>query len=191
MLLSTNDIFKRFPDFDTRRLNEWQQKGYIQKVINRYYTWRHQRLDESQHALIANRIYMPSYISLKSALRWYNFIPEGVYQPFSVTTNKTRDFATPLGDFRYKHVKPALFFGYYPVAPERGNFLIAEPEKALLDNFYLYPHIRDDLDLDGLRLNYDEIAMNFSLEKFKLYTQAFGNRRVSKLSHLLIEKLTS
>ena len=27
-LISTNDILKRFPEFDTHRLTEWQEKGY-------------------------------------------------------------------------------------------------------------------------------------------------------------------
>ena len=39
-LIPPNDILKRFPDFDTHRLTEWQEKGYIQKVINRFYTWQ-------------------------------------------------------------------------------------------------------------------------------------------------------
>lgn len=87
-------------DFNSHRLSDWQNKGYIQKVINRFYTWPNKPLDESQIAFIANRIDTPSYISLKSALRWYNFIPEGVFQQFSVTTRKTKDFETPIGDFR-------------------------------------------------------------------------------------------
>jgi hypothetical protein len=189
ILIPTNDILKRFPDFDTHRLTEWQDKGYIQKVINRFYVWQKKPLDDYKLPFIANRIYTPSYISLKSALRWYNFIPEGVFQQFSVTTRKTKNIETPIGDFRYKNVNPNLFFGYYPVKPERGGFLIAEPEKALLDNFYLYPQIKDELDIDGLRLNYDQIVESCSIEKLHLYTEAFDNKRVSKLSKILIQKL--
>ena len=31
-VFSVKDIQKRFPDFDKRRLVEWQQKGYLVKV---------------------------------------------------------------------------------------------------------------------------------------------------------------
>jgi predicted transcriptional regulator of viral defense system len=189
VIIPTNDIIKRFPEFDTHRLTEWQSKGYLQKVINRFYAWSNKPLDEYQLAFIANRIYSPSYISLKSALRWYNFIPEGVFQQFSITTRKTKDFETSIGDFRYKNVDTKLFFGYYPMKPERGGFLIAEPEKALLDSFYLYPKLKDELDLDGLRLNYDEINSLCSIEKLKAYCEAFNNKRVSHLTKILIKEL--
>jgi hypothetical protein len=188
-LIPTNDILKRFPDFDTHRLTEWQEKGYVQKVINRFYTWQRTSLDEYKLSSVANRIYTPSYISLKSALRWYNFIPEGVFQYFSVSTRKTKEFQTPIGDFRYKNISPHLYFGYYPVKPEKGGFLIAEPEKALLDMFYLYPHLKDELDLEGLRLNYEEIALIYSAEKLKLYTEIFDNKRVTKLVSILIQNI--
>jgi hypothetical protein len=189
-LIPTNDIIKRFPDFDTHRLTEWQQKGYLQKVINRFYTWQRNPLDENKLSSVANRIYTPSYISLKSALRWYNFIPEGVFQYFSVSTRKTKEFSTPIGDFRFKQLNSKLFFGYYPVIPERGGFLIAEPEKALLDTFYLYPYLKDDLDLAGLRLNYGEIRLTCDIEKLKLYTQIYNNKRVSKLISILLAQVS-
>ncbi len=189
VIIPTNDILKRFPDFNSHRLSDWQNKGYIQKVINRFYTWPNKLLDETHLAFIANRIYTPSYISLKSALRWYNFIPEGVFQQFSVTTRKTKDFVTPIGDFRYKNVNPKLFFGYYPTKPERGGFLIAEPEKAVLDTFYLYPDIKDLPDIEGLRFNYDEINALCSVEKLKAYSGIFNNKRVSNLTKILIREL--
>lgn len=189
VIIPTNDIFKRFPDFNSHRLSDWQNKGYIQKVINRFYTWPNRSLDESHLALIANRIYMPSYISLKTALRWYNFIPEGVFQQFSVTTRKTKDFETPIGDFRYKNLNTSLFFGYYPTTPERGGFLIAEQEKAILDTFYLYPDIKNLADIEGLRLNYEEISELCSIEKLENYSNLFDNKRVSHLTKILIREL--
>lgn len=191
VIIPTNDIFKRFPDFSSQRLTDWQNKGYITKIINRFYSWPNKPLEESHLALIANRIYMPSYISLKSALRWYNFIPEGVFQQFSATTRKTKDFETPIGDFRYKNLSTHLYFGYYPTTPERGNFLIAEPEKAILDTFYLYPEIKGLPEIEGMRLNYEEILDLCSLEKLEAYSDSFDNKRVSRLVRILIHELQS
>lgn len=36
-VFSIREIEKHFPGFDSRRLVEWQDKGYIQKLRNRYY----------------------------------------------------------------------------------------------------------------------------------------------------------
>jgi hypothetical protein len=55
--------------------------------------------------------------------------------------------------------------------------------------FYLYPHLKDELDLEGLRLNYEEIAMIYSAEKLKLYTEIFDNKRVTKLVSILIQNI--
>ena len=188
-VIPVNDILKRFPNFDTRRLVEWQEKGYLQKIINKYYSWPNKPLSEDRLFFTANRLGHNSYISLCSALRWYGFIPEGVYQVFSVTNKQTHHFETPLGYFHYQHVKPDLFFGYRPVQSGQRDFLIAEPEKALLDTFYLSPELRDQLDLDGLRLNTQIIAERCNPETLALYTQAFRNKRVEKLSALLVKSL--
>ena len=189
LMITTNDVLKLFPDFETHRLNEWQAKGYIKKIINRFYIFSNNKLDEYKLAFIANRLYTPSYISLKSALRWYNFIPEGVFQQFSICTRKTKTFETPIGVFQYRNLKPFLFFGYFPLNPEKGGFLIAEPEKAILDTFYLFPQLKDELDLESLRLNYAEIKAVCDIEKLKKYAQVFDNQRVTKITKLLISNL--
>ena len=188
-VIPVNDILKRFPDFDTRRLVEWQDKGYLEKIINKYYSWTNRPISENRLFFTANRLCHNSYISLWSALRWYGFIPEGVYQIFSVTSKQTHQFDTPLGYFHYQHVKPDLMFGYRPVGSGPRDFLLAEPEKALLDTFYLDPSLRDMLDLEGLRLNTAIIAETCNPETLTIYAQAFHNKRVEKLSSLLIEAL--
>ena len=43
---SAREIEKHFPGFDSRRLVEWQEKGYIQKLRNRYYYFSDQYIDE-------------------------------------------------------------------------------------------------------------------------------------------------
>jgi len=200
-IIPVNDIIKLFPEFDTSLLVDWQKKGYIQKIINRYYAWANTPFSEEQLFFTANKIYPSSYISLKSALRWYNFIPEGVYQYFSVSTRKTKVFDTPVGIFSYKHIKPEIFFGYRPVKQmgnqsingsisQIGSFLIAEPEKAILDTLYLYPYIQDELDIDGLRLNYDMIAESCNITKLQEYAALFENKRVVQLTNIIIKNLS-
>ena len=67
-------------------------------------------------------------------------IPEGVFITVSITTRNTARFHTPLGEFEYKHIKPSLFFGYMLINKGRIMIKIAEPEKVILDYFYMNKH---------------------------------------------------
>jgi len=126
---SIREIEKHFPGFDSRRLVEWQQKGYIQKLRNRYYYFSDQKVEEPFLYYTANQLYHPSYVSLESALSRYGFIPEGVFQITSCTTLKTNSFNTPIGNFSYRHLKPSLFFGYQLKEWNDHRYAMAEPEK--------------------------------------------------------------
>jgi len=76
-IFSLNEIKNIDPNFYRRRLNEWQDKGYIKKVIRGYYIFSDLQLSEEILFKIANRIYSPSYVSLESALSYYHLIPVG------------------------------------------------------------------------------------------------------------------
>jgi len=62
-VFSVREIEKHFPGFDNRRLVEWQEKGYIQKLRNRYYRFTDYEVDEAYLCYCANAIYAPSYVS--------------------------------------------------------------------------------------------------------------------------------
>ena len=140
-LFSLTDIRKVFPSFDSRRLVEWQNKGYIKKVINRWYVFTDIPAEEHLLLWTSNRIYHPSYISMETALSYYGLIPEAVYTTTAVSTLKTKLFDTPLGAFSYRHLKPALFFGYQLLNWKGFPIKMAEPEKVILDYFYLNPQL--------------------------------------------------
>jgi hypothetical protein len=85
--------------------------------------------------LLANLVYGPSYVSLDYALAYYGLIPEGVEALTSITPNRSRRFATPVGLFIYRQI-PARAYeaGMVRVDGEHDQaFLIASPEKALAD----------------------------------------------------------
>jgi len=87
---------------------------------------------------IANQLYSPSYVSLEYALNYYSLIPERVSDITSVTTKKTSRFTNEIGTFIYQHIKPKAFRGFEALKDEAGLlFFIAEPEKAVVDFFYL------------------------------------------------------
>ena len=81
---------------------------------------------------IANFLYEPSYVSLESALNFHNVLSQFPYEVASVTPKKPVTKSLNGKTFRYVHMKQTLFWGYEAV----HGFLIAQPEKALLDLLY-------------------------------------------------------
>jgi predicted transcriptional regulator of viral defense system len=129
---------------------------------------------------IANKIYWPSYISLETAFSHYGWIPEAVFTLTSISTRKTQVFDTPFGQFRYASIKPSLFFGYQLLYHEGYGIKIAEPEKALLDFLYLSPHIASLSDLEGLRLNLEQIRSDIDIDKFTAYCTLYHSIALSE-----------
>jgi len=85
---------------------------------------------------IANKLYMPSYISFEYALGYYQLIPEMVYTITSATSKPTRKFIFNNIAYDYRTIKIEAYTGYILKKSEHRSFIIAEPEKALVD--YLY-----------------------------------------------------
>ena len=175
-----NDIRKIDAGFDLRRLSEWQAKGYIKMIRRGHYVFSGLEINESVLFLIANKIYTPSYVSMEMALANYNLIPEAVYGITSVASRKTNRFKTDFGEFIYRHIKPQLMFGYKLISYRGQNFKIAEPEKAILDYFYLNTHLCAAEDFAGLRFNREEFKEQTDEDKFNSYLIAFGNKRLEK-----------
>ncbi|MCK4418271.1 hypothetical protein KAV79_00495, partial [Candidatus Aerophobetes bacterium] len=111
-IFSLNDIKRIDRSFFRTRLNEWQGKEYIKKVIKGYYIFSDLELNENALFEIANKIYKPSYISFETALSFYHLIPESVYGITSASTRRTYKFKTQMAEFSYRTIKPELFFGY-------------------------------------------------------------------------------
>jgi len=83
---------------------------------------------------IANLLHGPSYLSFEWALSYYGMIPEGVYVVTSVSAIKSLSYTTPLGTFEYTHLSHVRYaIGINQKENASGNFLIATPEKALVD----------------------------------------------------------
>ncbi|MEA3238390.1 MAG: hypothetical protein U9Q94_01185 [Candidatus Bipolaricaulota bacterium] len=85
---------------------------------------------------VANRLVYPSYVSMESALAWYDLIPEAVAIVTSVTTARPRVLENALGTFRYRHIQRELFWGSTSEILQGQECAIALPEKAILDLFY-------------------------------------------------------
>lgn len=189
-IFSVADILKWDRDFDSRRLVEWQQKNYVRRIVNRWYVFTDEPVDENLLYLTANRIYAPSYVSFESALSFYHLIPEGVFSITSATTLKTNQFTTPLGTFIYRHLKPKIFFGYRLIEIEGQRYRMAEPEKAILDYFYLNTNLTTPDDIGSLRINQMEIHRLVNTERLNAYLSLFQNKALEKRVGVFLNVMT-
>ena len=89
--------------------------------------------------LIANHLRGPSYVSLESALSYWNMIPERAYEISSVTIKTSKKYKTPVGRFSYQQLKiPYYSYGIKNIAySPKQTILVASPEKALCDKIVL------------------------------------------------------
>ena len=183
-IFSLNEIKNIEPGFHRRRLNEWQDKGYIKKVVREYYIFSDLKLSEEILFKIANRIYLPSYVSLESALSYYHLIPESVYGITSISTRKTYHFRTSIGEFIYRTLKPPLFFGYDLMKFQEKYLKMACIEKALLDYFYLHSDIETEQDFESLRINKEMFFEKMNEEKLMNFLEKFNQKKLTgRINH--------
>lgn len=188
-VFSLNDIKLIDPHFHRRRLIEWQEKGYIKKIAKGRYIFPDLTVDENVIFEIANRLYSPSYVSLESALSYYQIIPETVYGITSISTRRTYSFSTPLGNFLYRTIKPAFFFGYRIETVDSKAFKIADMEKAVLDFFYLHPELNSENDIISLRFNLEVLRQRIKRKKFTDYLKRFGKNALTRRISVFLEFL--
>lgn len=117
--------------------------------------------------LIANHLRGPSYVSLESALSYWNMIPERAYEISSVTMKTSKLYKTPAGRFNYEQLKiPYYSYGIKNIEySPKQTMLMASPEKALCDKVVLTPkiHLRSikqtqDFLMEDLRIDSDILS---------------------------------
>ena len=122
-------------------------------------------------AALANALYTPSYLSTHWALGFYGLIPEKVVSYTSVTTRVPRRFSNKIGSFQYSSVKQDFFFGYESRTIDGQPTMIANPEKALFDHWYLNSGEWNYDRLKGMRYQGFELLetqrMRSHADKFK------------------------
>lgn len=126
-------------------------------------------------AVLANRIYTPSYLSFHWALGYYGLIPEKVVVYSSATTRVPRLFENEFGRFQYKHIKSVCFTGYQIVEMNGQKILIAAPEKALLDIWHIEDGEWTTERMAGMRFQNFEMV---SLKKLNKYAEMFQSPRL-------------
>lgn len=175
------------PALVAKQLCQWVKAGKLLQIRRGWYSVAEPYRNTPLHNFhIATLIKSASYVSLQSALHYYNLIPDYVPVTTCVTTGRPERIKNPTFPILYKHIKPELFFGYSEIniAQDQRAF-IASPEKALLDLVYLTPGA-DNLDfIKELRLEHLDYLNSETLEQLAVQ---FGGRKIKKTVKLILNQ---
>ncbi len=172
------------------------KKAYLIRLRKGLYTfgklWQRKGISNE---VLANLMYGPSVISLDFALSLYGLIPEHTFTVTCVSIGRSRVFNTPVGRFSYTQQKVNRFsFGYSLQHNNSGNFLIAEPLKALADKVWYdkrfnptspvsyYEYLFEDLCIDK-----DILFQHININYLKVLNDTFSSRKISWLTKFLID----
>ena len=152
-----------------KKLQRLEKKKIVQRLVKGKYSFL---LSSVSDFTIANYLYRPSYVSLETALSFYGIITGFPYQITSITIQKAKSFNIDTKEFRFSQISPNLFWGW----EKKEDFLIAEPEKALLDYIYF--------GLKGLRsVDWDELETTGINKKILfLYAKRFNNQKILEVA---------
>jgi len=143
-----------------KRVQRLAKNKILQKLIKGKYYFTLNAVDDFT---MANFLYQPSYISMQSALSFHNIMTGFSYQITSITVKKTKSFVVNDKDFSYSKIAPKLFWGW----EKKENFLIAKPEKALLD--YIYFASKGLASLDWKEIDITRLDKKMLFKWAKIY----------------------
>lgn len=153
-------------------LQRLEKSEVIERVRKGKYLFLLKEVDDFQ---LANFLVNPSYISLESALSFYGILPQFPYTITSVTPLKSRTIICQEKEYEFAHLESKYFFGFV----KKEKFLIASPEKALLDELYFMAKKLRKIHLSDLDLK------SIDKKKFKALVKKYKFLPLQKL----IEKL--
>jgi predicted transcriptional regulator of viral defense system len=129
--------------------NRYTKSGHLVRLKRNFYMLRERwdNLDAADLLRVANLLQVPSYVSLMSALSYYEVTTQ-IQRGFteSVATKRTKNVEIEERVFRYTKIDKKLYFGF----SRREGIFIADPEKAFLDMVYLASLKRYSFDIGSL-----------------------------------------
>jgi predicted transcriptional regulator of viral defense system len=154
-------------------INKFIDAGMLKRYCREIYT-----LPNFDSAILSAKVRRDSYVSLASALAAHRLIgTESPFWIYCVTSAKAAEYAGEPNISYYKLSKD-LFFGYE--ANPKG-FLIATPEKAVLDTLYFYLrgkkfyfNIFSDVQYDALdKEKFFECLTYYRNPKFRIFAERY------------------
>ena len=151
-----------------------QSKQLIRLKRNFYITpGKFEKLKEEDYFSLANMLQVPSYVSLTSALSYYNISTQqmrGIVE--SIGLKRTKNVITGNMKFKFLLIKKDLYSDFIL----KKQFFIATPEKALADAVYLTSLGKYNCDFEAIdfsKLNKQKVNQIIKLTNNK--TKSFWN----------------
>lgn len=139
--------------------NRYFKQGILLRIKRNLYILRDrwEALTREERFGIANLSQVPSYVSLMSALDYYEITTQ-MQRDFieSAVVKRTKEIKISETTLNFTKISKSLYFGF---VKEKG-FFIATPEKAFLDAVYLMSFNRYNFDpssIDRGKLDMDKI----------------------------------
>ena len=129
--------------------NRYVKNNQLIRLKRNYYITppKFEQLGEEELFKLANVIQVPSYISLTSALSYYNISTQQMQNVIeSVALKRTNNYKVKNIELRYFIIKKELY-SYFII---EKDFFIATPEKSLADSVYLTSLSRYSCDFEAI-----------------------------------------
>jgi predicted transcriptional regulator of viral defense system len=160
-------------------LRRYETRGLVERISTKIYI-NHLNQQFSPRDLV-NVLRPQSYISLESAMVDKGITSQSPSVLTCVTPGYPQSFRTKSVSIVYRKISPDLYWGYQEKATRYNRYLIAEPEKALLDWIYLSRQ-------EGLPTPLDELHLQFlAPAKLREYAQRFPRTVNEAIKDLLLE----
>lgn len=148
------------PDSARVAASRYVAQGLLLRLRRNLYVlkerWKNATVEEK--CQIANVAQGPSYISLTTALAYYELTTQLQRDFFeSIALRRTKEIFVDTSVLKYTKISKKLYFGFQ----KEKHFFIAKPEKALLDAFYLTSFGRYSLDFSAVersKLDQEKVA---------------------------------
>jgi len=158
----------------------YEERGLLERVSTKIYV-NHLNQQFSPRDLV-NILRPESYISLESVMVERGITTQSPSVLTCVGPGYPQSFRTKSVGIVYRKISSDLYWGYEQKATRYNTYLIAEPEKALLDWVYLTRQ-------EGLPTPLDELQLQFlNAAKLRKYSERFPRTVQTVVNSLLLEK---
>jgi len=158
----------------TQALNFLQREGVVFKVYRGI--WAEVRKERLSPYSVIPFLFPRhrAYVSFISALHLYGIVEQIPQVITLASTAHTKIIQTKIGTFSVHRIAPSFFDGF-TWYKEMGSFLIAEPEKALVDSLYLSARRKKQFSY------FPELYFpkSFSFTKAKEWVKKIPNSKIS------------
>jgi len=153
------------------------KQKYLIRLKRNFYILKERwdNITPKQRLELANILQVPSYISLMTALSFYEYTTQ-VQQKFIESISLYRTFTKDIEGFifNYSKIKKDFYFSF----AKKNNIFIASPEKAFIDSLYLsylgkYNLDVSSLDLEKVDKRICENILKRYPQKFKIYYKRY------------------